>query len=143
MLKKTGRSLPDTFMVLRGRTLSGPHHEYRLFKHEVPLECDWCSDVEVWGDLGYQGMQSDDQGDLMAMPHKQPRQSTQNPEPAWTAEPRAANKALSPVRLFNEQAIGGMKRCTILVQSFRNRKADFADDAIGSCAGLWNLTLCY
>jgi hypothetical protein len=28
------------------------------------------------------------------------------------------------------------------VQSFRNRKADFEDDSVGICAGLWNLALC-
>jgi hypothetical protein len=42
-----------------------------------------------------------------------------------------------------EHAIGGMKRYTILVHVFRNRKADFEDDAIGVCAGLWNLALSY
>jgi hypothetical protein len=50
---------------------------------------------------------------------------------------------LSQVRIFIEHAIGGMKRFNILVQRFRNRKDDFEDDAIGICAGLWNLTLCY
>jgi len=60
-----------------------------------------------------------------------------------TAEQRAANKAVSQVRIFIEHAIGGMKRFNILVQRFRNRKADFEDDSIGICAGLWNLNLCY
>jgi hypothetical protein len=50
---------------------------------------------------------------------------------------------LSQVRIFIEHAIGGMKRYNILVQVFRNRKADFEDDAIGICAGLWNFALSY
>jgi hypothetical protein len=47
------------------------------------------------------------------------------------------------VRIFIEHAIGGMKRYTILVHVFRNRKADFEDDAVGICAGLWNFALSY
>jgi hypothetical protein len=56
---------------------------------------------------------------------------------------KVANKVLSQVRIFIEHAIGGMKRYTILVHSFRNRKADFEDDVIGVCAGLWNFALSY
>ena len=76
-------------------------------------------------------MQSDYAGDMLGIPHKKPRRSKKNPEPELAAEQRAENKALSQVRIFSEQAIGGMKRFTILVQSFRNRKADFEDDSIG------------
>jgi hypothetical protein len=54
---------------------------------------------------------------------------------------KVANKVLSQVRIFIEHAIGGMKRYNILVHGFRNRKADFEDDAIGVCAGLWNFVL--
>ena len=56
---------------------------------------------------------------------------------------KAANTALSQVRIFVEHAIGGMKRYNILVHSFRNRKANFEDDVIGVCAGLWNFVLSY
>jgi len=45
-----------------------------------------------------------------------------------------ANKALSQIRIFIEHAIGGMKRYNILVHIFRNRKADFEDDAVGFTA---------
>jgi DDE superfamily endonuclease len=58
-------------------------------------------------------------------------------------EQKAANTALSQIRILIEHAIGGMKRYTILVQVFRTRKADFEDDAIGICAGLWNFALFY
>jgi hypothetical protein len=47
------------------------------------------------------------------------------------------------VRIFIEHAIGGMKRYNILVHVFRNRKADFEDDAVGICAGRWNFALSY
>jgi hypothetical protein len=55
---------------------------------------------------------------------------------------KAANKALSQVRIFIEHAIGGMKLYNILVYVLRNRKADFEGDDVG-CAGLWNFALFY
>jgi hypothetical protein len=135
--------MPDKFIVFLGRTFSGCHHDYRMLQQELPPELDWFSDLEVWVDLGYQGIQTDYQGELIELPHKKSRRSKKNPHPELTAAQRAENTALSQVRIFIEHAIGGMKRFNILVQSFRNRKNDFEDDSIGICAGLWNLTLCY
>jgi len=88
-------------------------------------------------------MQSDDCGDQIAMPTKKPRKSKKNPSPAFSAEQKAENTALSQVRIFVEHAIGGMKRYNILVHAFRNRIENFEDDVIGVCAGLWNLVLSY
>ena len=77
------------------------------------------------------------------IPTKKPRKSKKNPTPELSAEQKAANKALSQVRIFVEHAIGGMKRYNILVHTFRNRLENFEDDVIGVCAGLWNLVLSY
>ncbi len=88
-------------------------------------------------------MQSDYRGDRIDIPTKKPRKSKKNPSPPLSDVPKAANTALSPVRIFIEHAIGGMKRSTILVHVCRNRKADFEDDAVGICAGLWNFALSY
>src|SRR2546427_284504 len=101
------------------------------------------SDIHVRVDLGYQGIQSDYRGDQIDIPTKKPRKSQKNPNPQLSDEQKAVNKALSQVRIFIEHAIGGMKRYNILVHVFRNRKADFEDDAVGICAGLWNLALSY
>jgi hypothetical protein len=143
MLKNTVMSMPDKFIVFLGRTFSGHNHDYSMLKQELPPDLDWFSDLEVWVDLGYQGIQSDYEGDMIDIPHKKPRKSKKNPNPELNAAQRVANKALSQVRIFIEHAIGGMKRFNILVHGFRNRKDDFEDDSIGICAGLWNLTLCY
>lgn len=89
------------------------------------------------------GIQSDYRGDQIEVPHKKPRRSKKNPSTQLSDVQKAANKVLSQVRIFVEHAIGGMKRYNILVHSFRNRKNDFEDDAIGICAGLWNLVLSY
>jgi hypothetical protein len=101
------------------------------------------SDIHVRVDLGYQGIQSDYRGDYIDIPTKKPRKSKKTPDPQLNDDQKAANKALSQVRIFIEHAIGGMKRSNILVHVFRNRKADFEDDAVGICAGLWNLMLSY
>jgi hypothetical protein len=88
-------------------------------------------------------MQSDSRGDRIDLPTKTPRKSQKNPNPPWSDEPKAAPTALRQVRIFLEQAIGGMKRSNIVVHVFRNRKADVEDDAGGICAGLWNFALSY
>jgi hypothetical protein len=66
-----------------------------------------------------------------------------SPPPQLSDEQKAANTALSRVRIFIEHAIGGMKRSNILVHTFRNRLEHFEDEVIGICAGLWNLVLSY
>ena len=142
-MKNTVMSMPDKWIVFLGRTFSGHHHDYRMLKQELPPDLDWFVDLEVWVDWGYQGIRSDYDGDLIEIPHKKLPKSKANPNPQLTAAQRAENQAVSQIRIFVEHAIGGMKRFNILVQRFRNHKENFADDAIGICAGLWNLNLCY
>jgi hypothetical protein len=136
-------SLPDKFIVFLGRTFSGHNHDYRMLKQELPPELDWFTDIHVLVDLGYLGIQSDYRGAQIEIPTKKPRKSTKNPRPQLSEAQKAVNTALSQVRIFVEHAIGGMKRYNILVHGFRNRKADFEDDVIGVCAGLWNFVLSY
>jgi hypothetical protein len=114
-----------------------------MLKQEFPPELDWCTEITIRVDLGYRGIQSDYRGDRMDIPTKKPRKSTKNPNPQLSDEHKAANTALSRVRICIEHAIGGMKRYNILVHTFRNRIEHFEDDVIGVCAGLWNLVLSY
>jgi hypothetical protein len=114
-----------------------------MLKQELPPALDWFADLHVRVDLGYLGMQSDYRSARVEIATKKPRPSKKNPNPQLSAVQKAANTALSQVRIFVEHAIGGMKRYNILVQVFRNRKADFEDDAVGICAGLWNFALSY
>jgi DDE superfamily endonuclease len=136
-------SLPDKLIIFLGRTFSGHNHDYLMLKQEFPPELDWFADINVRVDLGYLGMKADYRGDRIDIPTKKPRKSKKNPIPQLSDEQKAANTALSRVRIFIEPAIGGMKRYNILVHGFRNRKVDFEDDAIGVCAGLWNFVLSY
>jgi hypothetical protein len=143
MKKNTVMSSPDKWIVFVGRTFSGRNHDYKMLKEEFPPDVDWFSDLHVLVDLGYQGIQSDYVGDQIEIPHKKPRKSKVNPNPSLSADQKAENQALSRIRVFVENAIGGMKRYNILVHRFRNRVKHFEDDVIGICAGLWNLTLAY
>jgi hypothetical protein len=114
-----------------------------MLKQEFPPELVWFADLHVRVDFGYLGMHSDYRSARMDIPTKKPRKSQKPPNPHLSDKHKAANTALSPIRIFIEHAIGDMTRYTILVQVFRNRKADFEDDAVGICAGLWNFALSY
>jgi len=114
-----------------------------MLQQEFPPEVDWFTDLKVRVDRGDRGIQADYRGDQMDIPTKKPRKSQKNPNPPLSDEQRAANTAVSRIRIFIEHAIGGMQRYNILVPTFRNRIEHFEDDVIGVCAGLWNLVLSY
>ena len=136
-------SLPNKLIVFLGRTLSGHNHAYLMLKQEGPPALDWLTDINVRVDLGYLGIKSDYRGEQIDISTRKPRKSQKNPNPQLSDEQKVANTALSRVRIFIENAIGGMKRYNILVHTFRNRIEHFEDDVIGICAGLWNLVLSY
>ena len=136
-------ALPDKFIMFLGRTFSGHNHDDLMLKQEFPPELDWFTDLDVRVDLGYLGIKSDDRGEQIDIPPRKPRQSQKHPNPQLSEEQKAANTALSRVRIVIEHAIGGMKRYNILVYTFRKRIEHFEDDVIGICAGLWNLVLSY
>jgi hypothetical protein len=142
-VKNTVISTVDKVILFVGRTFTGRNHDYKMLKKEFPPDLDWFSELIVLADLGYLGLQSDYEGDKLALPHKKPRKSKKNPDPQLTDEQKAANKILSQVRIFVENAIGGIKRYNILVHAFRNHKKNFQDDVIAVAAALWNFALIY
>ena len=81
-------------------------------------------------DLGYQGILTDYVGEDIHLPHKKPRKSKNNPETSLTDEQKLENQALSKIRIFVENAIGGLKRYNILVHRFRNHRKSFASRAV-------------
>lgn len=133
----------EKVILFVGRTFSGHNHDYTMLKAELPPTLDWFADLTVRVDLGYLGIQTDYAGEQIERPHKKPRKSKQQPDTRLTEAQKADNKALSQVRIFIEHAIGGMKRYNILVDRFRNQRANFHDDVIAICAALWNFSLAY
>ncbi len=140
-VKNTVMSTVGKFILFIGLTFTGHTHDYRMLKEEFSPEKPWFEGLIVLLDLGYQGIQKDYQGDGIVIPHKKPRKSKANPEPTLTEEQKAENRALSKIRVFIENAIGGIKRYNILNHPFRNKKDGFVDDVIALCAGLWNMIL--
>ena len=112
-----------------------------MLKTEFPPEYPWFEHLNVLLDLGYQGVQTDYEGEKIEIPHKTPQKSKTTPNPELPVAQKAENRALSKIRIFVENAIGGIKRFGILVQAFRNRRQDFEDDVIALSAGLWNFLL--
>jgi len=142
-LKNTVMATTEKVILFVGRTFTGHHHDYTMLKAELPPELDWFSDLAVLVDLGYLGIQTDYAGAQITLPHKKPRKSKLHLDTCLTDRQKAENKALSQVRIFIENAIGGMKRYNILVDRFRNHRKNFQDDVIAVCAGLWNFSLVY
>ena len=95
-------SLPNKFIIFLGRTFSGHNHDYSMLKQELPPDLDWFIDLHVLVDLGYLGMQSDYCGEQIAVPTKKPRKSQKHPDPQLSEEQKAANTALSRIRIFIE-----------------------------------------
>jgi hypothetical protein len=80
-LKNTVRSLPDTFLVFLGRTLSGHTHDSSMVKQELPPDIAWFTGLNIFVDLGYLGIKSDSNGDQSDVPHKKPRKRKKNAAP--------------------------------------------------------------
>ena len=136
-------SIVDKVILFLGRTFTGHNHDYAMLKEELPPGQGWFDELKVLADLGYLGIEKDYTGGQIAVPTRKPAKSKKNPHPQLTAEQKAANRAISQVRIFVENAIGGIKRYNILVHRFRNHIEDFDDTVIGICAGLWNFSLSY
>ncbi len=134
-------STVEKVTLFLGCTFTGKNHDYGMLKEEFSPEEEWFTNFQVWVDLGYMGIAKDYCGENIFIPHKKPRKSKKKPVIELTNAQKIENRALSKVRIFVENAIGGIKRYNILVHRFRNHKTNFDDDVIGICAGLWNFSI--
>lgn len=89
----------------------------------------------LWQDTGFQGYVPS--GVKIRQPKKKPRGGQ------LTQEEKEKNRDISTVRVEVEHQIGGVKRCQILVQKFRNRVAHYVDDVMETACGLHNFRLSY
>lgn len=133
----------DKLIIFMGQTFAGHVHDYTMLKEEFPPEKAWFENLELFVDLGYQGILTDYVGDGIRVPYKKPRKSKKKPNTSLSDEQKASNRALSQVRILVENAICGLKRYNILVHRFRNHRKSFDDDVVGIAAGLWNFSLNY
>ena len=123
-----------------GPTAPGRRHDDALLKEELNPEQPGLSSVEVYVDLGYQGIEKDyPKLHKIHIPHKKPRKSEANPNPTLTPKQKKENRAISRVRVAVEHLIGDLKNFQILTNKFRNHIANLGDQVILVVAGLCNL----
>ena len=87
----------------------------------------------VWQDGGFQGFTPE--GVTIQQPKKKPQNGS------LTAIDKLNNQSISSIRVEVEHHIGGIKRCQILVQPFRNWVDHYVDDVMKTACGLHNFRL--
>lgn len=113
----------------------GSFHDYKLLQFKFPPEQDWFRLKKVLIDLGFQGFLTIYKTAECEIPNKKPKGKE------LSEDKKKENTKFASVRVFVENAIGGMKRYRILQDRLRVRNFNFYDEVLGICAGLWNFCL--
>lgn len=87
----------------------------------------------LWQDTGFQGFAP--VGVIIKQPKKKPRKAE------LSDEEKERNRQISRVRIEVEHHIGGIKRCQIVAQKFRNWMDHYIDDVMETACGLHNFRL--
>lgn len=93
------------------------------------------SDVGVWVDLGFQGIETDFPQLEVVIPHKKPHKGELTPEQ------RQENTIISQLRIKIEHTISRLKRFRAVADIYRNHAGHWADKFILIAAGLSNYHL--
>lgn len=109
----------------------GKRHDFRLFKDHQTLKEVIPKEVRVLADSGYQGADKEGEGRDIRLPDKATKL-----RPLTEAQ-KAANRALSKVRVRVEHALGRLKCFRILSDRFRHRLSSY-DEIFDTVAGLVN-----
>ena len=121
-------SSADKRVVYLGPTSSGSVHDKKL-ADESGLT--YAKDTLLLKDTGFQGYEP--AGVETLQPKKKPRGRELHPIQ------KAINQVISRYRVGVEQAIGGVKRCRIVSETFRNWRAGLVDQVMLAATGLHNL----
>lgn len=137
--KKKSHTVKNNVITERGGkvlylsgTCEGKRHDKKLADDE-----GYCfpAGSKLLQDTGFQGYQPE--GVTVIQPKKKPRGGE------LTSDEKVLNRAISSLRVEIEHQIGGIKRCQILVQKFRNRVDDFVDEVMETACGLHNFRLAH
>lgn len=93
------------------------------------------SEVAVWVDLGFVGIEKDYPQLEVVIPHKKPKNGELTPEQ------RQDNTVISQLRIRVEHAISRLKRFRAVADIYRNHNSQWADKFILVAAGLSNYHL--
>lgn len=117
-------------VVFLSDTYEGKKHDKAIADEE---EYAFPSGSKLWQDTGFQGYHPE--GVTTIQPQKKPRKGE------LTADEKQRNREISRERVEIEHQIGGIKRCKIVVDKFRNRLAHYVDDVMETACGLHNFRL--
>lgn len=137
--KKKGHTVKNNIITERGGkvmylsgTCEGKRHDKKLADDE---HYRFPSGSKLLQDTGFQGYRPG--GVTVIQPKKKPRGGELTPDE------KIINRAISSLRVEVEHQIGGVKRCQILVQKFRNRVENFVDEVMETACGLHNFRLAH
>lgn len=135
--KKKAHTVKNNVISQRGGKVKFLSDTFEGKKHDKAI-CDaedyhFPAGSTLWQDTGFQGYAP--LGVTVVQPKKKPRKQ------ALTAEQKQRNQEISSERVEIEHQIGGIKRCNIVTQQFRNWVAHFVDDVMETACGLHNFRL--
>lgn len=114
-------------VVFLSDTYEGKKHDKKIADEEG---YEFPEGSQLWQDNGFQGYAPE--GVTIKQPKKKPRSRE------LTAQEKEENRQVSSQRIEVEHQIGGIKRCQILVQKFRNWADHYVDDVMETACGLHN-----
>lgn len=137
--KKKSHTVKNNLITERGgkvlylsRTYEGKRHDKKIADEE---NYGFPPGSKLLQDTGFQGYRP--AGVTIVQPKKKPRGGELTPTE------KTINRAISSLRVEVEHQIGGVKRAQIVVQKFRNRMENFADEVMETACGLHNFRLAY
>ena len=119
--------LADRQVKYLGATHEGTKHDKKIALEEKTAFPDG---TVLYRDLGFQGLELANV--IIHQPTKKPRKGK------LSDEDKAANRAISSIRVVIEHIISGIKRCRIVKDIFRNNKEACDDTVIELACGLHN-----
>lgn len=120
----------DGIILDNSKHHEGKKHDYSIFKDEPP---NVPKDVELGGDLGYQGMKKDFPDMKIRIPYKKPKNRKLN------RKEKRFNKKLGRERIIVEHVIRKIKSFKIIGNEYRNELKNY-DSSFSIAAGLINFT---
>lgn len=135
--KKKAHTVKNNIISERGGKVLFLSDTYEGKKHDKKIADEegyqFPEGSKLWQDTGFQGFAP------VGVIIKQPNKKTRNAE--LTDAQKQENRQISKVRVEVEHQIGGIKRCQIVVQKFRNWVDHYVDDVMETACGLHNFRL--
>lgn len=135
--KKKAHTLKNNVIVQKGGKVVFLSDTYEGKKHDKKIAdeegYEFPEESTLWQDTGFQGYAPE--GVQIEQPTKKPRKAE------LSVLQKEENRKISKIRVEVEHHIGGIKRCQIVVQKFRNRVDHYADDVMENACGLHNFRL--